>query len=251
MLTDERYQAILATLEENKIIKVQELIQLLDASESTIRRDLQELENQNLLQRVHGGAKKMQQLAFEPNMVEKTKHYSAEKKAIAHYAASLIRPKDVLFIDAGTTTMAMISEIPYTDSITVVTNSVKHAALMIDRQIETIILGGAIKLSTNAVRGTFANDQLKQLRFNKSFMGMNGAHLEAGFTTPDPEEAAIKRIAITQSDKSYVLIDHSKFQETSFAKVADLSSADIICDDCPASYHPQFNSLTKIKEVKK
>lgn len=82
MLTEERHQAILARLEQEEIVKVSELIQLLDASESTIRRDLQELEDKGFLVRIHGGAKKSQQLGFEPNMSEKKRSFKQKNKKL-------------------------------------------------------------------------------------------------------------------------------------------------------------------------
>lgn len=126
--------------------------------------------------------------------------------------------------------------IPFLSSITalkVVTNSVKHASLLIDHGIDTMILGGTIKIATNAVLGINAGEQLRKLRFNRCFMGMNGAHSEAGFTTPDPEEALIKQIALEHSQQAYVLLDHSKFQQTTFAQVAFIEGATIITDYCP------------------
>ena len=95
-------------------------------------------------------------------------------------------------MDAGTTTLEMIPFLSSISNVKVVTNSVKHAALLIDQGIETLILGGTIKISTNAVLGSGAGEQLRKLRFNRCFIGMNGAHVDAGFTTPDPEEAMIK-----------------------------------------------------------
>lgn len=185
MLTEERRQKILDLLEQQKIVKSQDLVNLLNASESTIRRDLQELENSGFLERVHGGAKKEQLLNFEQNMSEKSLKNVHEKQQIAKSAAETINDEDVIYLDAGSTTLEMI---PFLQGkqITVVTNSVQHAANLVDLELATIILGGTIKLATNAVLGSNAIEQLKNFHFNKAFMGMNGAHLEQGFTTPDP-----------------------------------------------------------------
>lgn len=249
MLTEERHQRILALLEETDIVKVSELIHQLQASESTIRRDLQELEAQGVLVRIHGGAKKIQHLGFEPNMKEKTQKFQVEKQKIAQYAVSLIKKDEVIYLDAGTTTLEMIPFLSSISNVKVVTNSVKHAALLIDQGIETLILGGTIKISTNAVLGSGASEQLRKLRFNRCFIGMNGAHVDAGFTTPDPEEAMIKKIAIENSQKAYVLLDHSKFQQTTFAQVAAIEDAEIITEFCPKNYAAKFRTQTTIMEV--
>lgn len=249
MLTEERHQAILARLEQEEIVKVSELIQLLNASESTIRRDLQELEDKGFLVRIHGGAKKSQQLGFEPNMSEKTAKFQTEKQKIAKAAAQTIKNGEVIYLDAGTTTLEMIPFLSAITGLKVVTNSVKHASLLIDHGIDTMILGGTIKIATNAVLGINAGEQLRKLRFNRCFMGMNGAHSEAGFTTPDPEEALIKQIALEHSQQAYVLLDHSKFQQTTFAQVAFIEGATIITDYCPKNYLVKFRAKTTIMEV--
>lgn len=249
MLTEERYQHILTKVEENEIVTINELLLPLKASESTIRRDLQNLENQGLLTRIHGGAKKRARLNFEATMNEKQQQFHAEKIAIAKAAANLITKEDVIYLDAGTTTIEMIPFIPNDLSIKVVTNSVKHASLLVDREIETIILGGAIKLSTNATLGHETLRQLQQFHFSKAFMGMNAAHLEAGFTTPDPEEAVVKKLAMSQSQTAFVLLDYSKFQQTTFTQVAPLKAAEIITNKCPRDIYRKFQLQTKIMEV--
>nr|WP_284250031.1 DeoR/GlpR family DNA-binding transcription regulator [Tetragenococcus halophilus] len=250
MLTEKRHQIILDLLTENDVITVSELMKPLKASESTVRRDLQNLEEQGMLARVHGGAKKPSHLTFEASMDEKEEKFHQQKVQIAKFCADLLNKEDVIYLDAGTTTIEMIQFIPQDLSIKVVTNSVKHASLLIDRQIETIILGGTIKLSTNATLGSTALQQLGEFRFSKAFLGMNGAEVGAGFTTPDPEEAAVKKWALKQSQQNYVLIDHSKLQQIAFAQVAPLKAAKIITDSCPSKLLKDFQEQTTLKEVK-
>ncbi|KFN90853.1 DeoR family transcriptional repressor [Tetragenococcus muriaticus 3MR10-3] len=249
MLTEKRHQFILDLLTENDIVTINELLKPLNASESTVRRDLKNLEEQGLLARVHGGAKKMPHLSFEATMAEKEEKFHQQKVQIAKFCAGLLDTEDVIYLDAGSTTIEMIQFIPNDLSIKVVTNSVKHAALLIDRQIETIILGGNIKLSTNATLGATAMQQLSDFRFSKSFLGMNGVELEAGFTTPDPEEAAVKRQALQQSQQAYVLLDHSKLQQVTFVQVAPLKSATIVTNSCPQKFREDFQDQTTLKEV--
>src|SRR5690625_374927 len=108
MLTEERHAFILNQLKENKIVKSQTLMNKLQCSESTIRRDLSELENKGLLKRIHGGARSTYQLEEELSVSEKSSKNIQEKQNIAKLAASLVRENDVIYIDAGTTTLAMI-----------------------------------------------------------------------------------------------------------------------------------------------
>ncbi|MDU5334799.1 DeoR/GlpR family DNA-binding transcription regulator [Enterococcus sp.] len=248
MLTEERHRKITDWLERDGLVKSQDLIQWLDASESTIRRDLQELENLGMLERVHGGAKRPQHLEQELGMAEKSSKNVQQKKLIARYAAKSISEGDVIYLDAGTTTSEMIPFLK-NRAITVVTNSVGLAARLVEAEIATIVLGGRIKLTTDAVVGSQALEQLKQYRFNKAFMGMNGVRIDSGYSTPDPEEAILKRAAIQQSEEAFVLVDHSKFNQTSFVSVAPLSAASILTDTCPLVIHNQITEQTTLKEV--
>ena len=248
MLTDERHQAILRLLEQKPIVKSQELSILLDASESTIRRDLQELEDAQLLERIHGGAKRILNLGFEQDMTEKSFKNIQEKQKIAALAASCIQDGDVIYLDAGSTTLEMLPFITQ-KNLTVVTNSVHHAAKLVDTNIHTIILGGSLKLSTKAIIGSTSMEQLSHFYFNKVFMGMNGVHFTFGLTTPDPEEAALKELAIQQSEEAYVLIDHTKLNKISFTKVNGLEKVTILIDQCPEDVFKQFEEKTTIKEA--
>ncbi|MDA9472916.1 DeoR/GlpR family DNA-binding transcription regulator [Enterococcus sp. 5H] len=248
MLTEERHQAILRLLDQQSVVKSQELATLLNASESTIRRDLQELEDEKLLERIHGGAKRILNLGFEQDMTEKSSKNTHEKQLIGALAAQYIQNGDVIYLDAGSTTLEMLPFLVGKD-ITVVTNSVHHAAKLGDLNIQTIILGGALKLSTKAITGSTGMDQLSHFRFNKVFMGMNGVHLEFGLTTPDPEEAALKRLAIAQAEEAYVLVDQTKLNKVTFTKVTDLSDVTLLIDTCPPELLEKFQKKTIIEEA--
>lgn len=247
MLTDERHSFILGQLEQKNTLTVQELVEQLGHSESTIRRDLTTLEDQDKLVRIHGGARKKRKPVDEPTMDEKTVKFMQEKEKVSQLAASLVNDFDVIYLDAGTTTYAMI---PYLEgkNITVVTNGVPHAALLTDYNIETILVGGKIKQRTKAVIGSIAERQLDEVNFTKAFMGMNGVDITQGFTTPDTEEAAIKRKAIRQSNQSYVLVDVSKLDEVSFSKVADIDECTVITNHL-SDKQQRLKDYTRIMEA--
>lgn len=249
MLTTERHQYILNFLEKNGTITIHEIADALATSESTIRRDLQFLENQKLLLRVHGGAQRKTQLNYEASMTEKREQHRLEKQKIAKFATTLIKDGDIIFLDAGSTTLEMIPFLPRDVSLKVVTNSVTHALQLLERGIETVILGGGLKHTTNAIVGSTAVQQLQQLYFDKAFLGINGIDDEAGYTTPDSEEAFIKKTAAIQSQKNYVLADHSKFKQRSFVQVLPLIQAAIITDTCPKDYIKTLRKQTTVTEV--
>ncbi|ELK48001.1 DeoR/GlpR family DNA-binding transcription regulator [Halobacillus sp. ACCC02827] len=247
MLTPDRHQLILKAVKNNHTAKIQQLVDATGASESTIRRDLDHLEKEGLLRRVHGGASLKSSANTEPTMREKATKFHKEKTHIAKFAASLVQDGDCIFLDAGSTTFEMIPYLKQND-ITVVTNGLSHLDALNDHQIATYVLGGRVKHRTGAVIGAGALDNLKQYRFDICFMGANGVTLEDGFTTPDPEEAVIKQTTIRFSRKRYVLIDHSKFGEVSFTKISDLSDAEIVTD-YDGEDLKEYQSKTNIKVV--
>ena len=226
MLKTERKKLILEELNKHKVVSLEKLVGLLDTSESTVRRDLDELESGNKLRRVHGGAELPHSLREEETIQEKSVKNLQDKKLIAQKAASLIKDKDVIFVDAGSTTAFLIKELERKD-ITVVTNSIHHAAQLVDKQIPTVIIGGGVKMTTDASIGGVALNQINQLHFDRAFIGMNGVD-EGYFTTPDMEEGAVKRAILENAKQTYVLADSSKIGQSCFAKVAPIKRAIVI-----------------------
>nr|WP_253956309.1 DeoR/GlpR family DNA-binding transcription regulator [Lactiplantibacillus pentosus] len=249
VLTEERQQYILNTIRFKGIIKIKDICSETNCSESTARRDLQQLEEQGELLRVHGGAKYMNSLQEEPAMNDKVSRNVNAKDHIAQQAVANIQIDDVIYLDAGTSTLAMIHHLNPSYNLRVVTNGVVHASALADVGIQTYLLGGNLKGTTKAVIGPEAVKSLEEYRFNKVFLGINGVHPKFGLTTPDPDEAVVKKTAILQSEESFILADNTKFDHVSFARVGDLSSATIITDQLTPSVAEQYQPLTTIQEV--
>ena len=248
MLTPERQRLILQMIKEKSVVKIQDIVELTGASESTIRRDLTQLEEDKYLKRVHGGAAKLQGKLQEPSMIEKSTKNLQEKQRIARYAASLIEEGDSIYLDAGSTTFEMIPYLPKKE-IVVVTNGLMHVNPLLEMEIPTYIIGGYAKQKTKAIIGRGALESLEQYRFDKCFLGVNGIHPEFGYTTPDQEEAIIKQMALKMSREAFVLADNTKFSEVSFAKIVDIHEATIITEDIDEEIFTQFESKTSIKVV--
>lgn len=227
MLTFERYEKILQLLEEKKVAKLSALVEATGASESTIRRDLTILENDQKLKRIHGGASIKKRKVEEPSMIEKVQYFAEEKQQIGKKAASFIKNGDSVYIDAGTSTQAILPYIEAKD-IVIVTNGLNIIEEAIQRNFRTYVIGGYVKSGTHAFVGKGAVETIQQFRFDKAFIGTNGIDVNFGFSTPDPEEAQIKQLAMAQSNEAFVLADASKFGEVSFAKFARLNEASLI-----------------------
>ena len=211
MLTEERLQRIVELVEKHKSVSTQMLMDELGISESTARRDLNMLDEQGNLIRVRGGAMiKEEQFSTKDDAVSvrKDKHQD-EKRKIARYAASLIQPNDFVYLDAGTTTELLIDYLS-------------------DKGYTTYLPGGEFKATTEAIVGDEATLSLQKYNFTKGFWGTNGVSLTAGFSTPDVKEAMVKRAAILNCARCYVLCDSSKFSQISCVKFGDFANADII-----------------------
>ena len=247
MLAEKRHAIILETVNRQKSVNLSELCQLLNTSESTIRRDLTILANMGKLVKVHGGAVSIDDSFFneESNVEEKSKLFTNEKIAIAKYSASMIDSGDFIFIDAGTTTEKMIDYIPNKD-VTFVTTGFINAKKLAQRGFKVYIPGGKIKLTTEAIVGAECVLSLKNYNFTKSFVGVNGISLTSGFSTPDVDEAKVKTAVIENSRTVYILADHSKFDKITSVTFAQLNKAQIVTDRL---LDKKYLFKTNIKEV--
>ncbi|WP_288588832.1 DeoR/GlpR family DNA-binding transcription regulator [Streptococcus infantarius] len=247
ILKSKRKQLIMEKLSHDKFVRLDDLVSLLDTSESTVRRDLDELESERKLHRVHGGAELPHSLQEEFTNQQKSIKNIQEKMQVARKAASLVSNDDVIFVDAGTTNELLLGYLNQ-DNLTVVTNSIHHAAKLVDKNIQTIIIGGHVKKTTDASIGAVAYEQIKQLNFDKAFLGINGID-EEFLTTPDMEEAVIKKNVIENARKSYIVTDSSKIGRVSFAKVDKIENATIITNQSSGALMKKIKENTRVIEV--
>lgn len=230
MLTEERRNLIVQKVEEKGSVSVQELMELLGASESTIRRDLNELDRKRLLLKVHGGAVAASGTITSDIMVaEREVLHRETKMEIARYAASLITDDDVVFLDAGTTT-GFIPDFLTCAGAVFITNAISHARKLCSMGYQVYMPGGMLKVKTEALIGGQTCQFLGNFHFTKGFFGTNGVTVEEGFTTPDIQEAAVKGLALKQSRKRYIVTDSSKFDMISTVSFAEFTDADVITD---------------------
>ena len=244
MLTEQRYEIILGLLREKNSVTVTELKDILNASESTVRRDITALYKAGKLTRVFGGAVALEHTvnAYEPTVAQKSELNIEEKKKIAAYAASLIQPEDFVYLDAGTTTGYMLEHLNGSRA-TFVTNGVSHARTLAQMGIRVLLIGGELKGSTEAVIGSQAMQMLKNYHFTKGFFGTNGMTQREGFTTPDTSEAIVKSTAMKQCKDVYILTDKSKFGEVSSVTFGGFTDAKILTEEIPKEYQDSKNIL--------
>ena len=245
MLTEERQGKILSMLEDMGSVTVQQLMTELDASESTIRRDLTSLDANGMLTKVHGGAI-LKNTVFSTTDDEVTHRKEQNKEAkdrIARVAAEQILPGDFVYVDAGTTTERMIDYITAKNAV-FVTNAITHAKKLAERGYVVYILGGEFKAVTEAIVGEEAVVTLEKYNFTKGFWGTNGVSIQKGFSTPELKEALVKRKSMENCVERFILADDSKFNHLSCVTFATFESAKVITTgEIPAAFEHCSNIM--------
>ena len=246
MLQIERRQSILKYLEENKSATVEELAKNFDVSAMTIRRDLQYLEDNNLIIRPHGGAVLNTKLDMEIPFKEKSIRHKEEKKRIAEYAASLVEDGQTILLDAGTTTMEIARRLKDKEDLTIVTSDVFIAGYLArNSKFRVFCSGGLVQSRIGACIGPGAVEFLRNINVDISFIGTSSIDLERGLTTPTLEKAAVKKEMIRAAQKSILVTDSSKFGIRKFAKICNLEDFDLIITDSniPEQVLKELNKL--------
>ena len=241
---DQRKQRILDRLRSHGRVEVLDIAEGLGVTGETIRKDLIALERQGLLRRVHGGAVPAQSLSFEP-AVETRTQFMSEKTRIARAALEHLPEQGSVLIDAGSTTAKLVEMFPGDRELTVYTNTVPLAMSLLNRPRLTVFtLGGRLRNKTFAEVGDWAARALAEINVEVAFLGTNGISMTRGLTTPDPAEAAVKRLMLGCARRRILLADHSKFGVISGTKHADLDDIDVLITDTglPDDQYTQLHS---------
>jgi DeoR/GlpR family transcriptional regulator of sugar metabolism len=200
----------------------------------TVRRDLEILHEQGLLEKVHGGATAPSRLtSYEPAFAVKSSLQQGEKAAIADEAASMVQPGMAIAISAGTTTYALAGRVADIPGVTVVTNSLRVADILhhTGRRDQTVILTGGVRTPSEALVGPFGIAQLRTVHLDLVFMGVHGMDARAGFTCPNLMEAETDRAMIDAGRRLVIVADHTKWGLVGIATIARLDQADVLITD--------------------
>jgi len=234
MYAEERQQAIASLVIAEGRASVAELAQTYDVTTETVRRDLAALEKAGVVRRVHGGAVPLRALHLvEAGVGEREATRAEHKDAIAAAAVDLL-PRDgsTVLLDAGTTTARIAAHLPTDRELVVVTNSIPVAArLAAIPSISLQLLGGRVRGVTQAAVGEQTLRVLDTLRVDMAFIGTNGISLRHGLSTPDNDEAAVKRAMVNAANYVVTVADSSKVGREDFVSFAPLSSVDTLITD--------------------
>lgn len=221
MLTTHRKQQILAILKENGQVVAKDLSRSMGVSEDTIRRDLRELAQDGLLQRVHGGALPASPALADFAGREQLRHEG--KIAIGIAAATMIQSGQVVILDGGTTSREIARHLPLDLKATIVTHSPTIALELVDHGgLEVILIGGRFFKHSVVAVGAAAIEAISHIHADTFFMGVTGIHPKTGLTTGDYEEAAVKRALSRASAETLVLASAEKLNAASPYEVVGL-----------------------------
>jgi DeoR family lactose phosphotransferase system repressor len=229
VLRRERLVKVENIVNQEGIVMVANLVNKLQVSDMTIRRDLAELEGMSRVIRIHGGAQSLDYNNQKevPHREKKAIHHE-EKRAVAKAAVSSIREGDTIFLGTGTT-VELMSEFLKLSFIRVVTNSlpVFDAFRKQHPQYENILIGGNYRERTGAFVGSIANLALEKMRFSRSFVGVNGINKENIFTS-NMDEGTTQRLAMNNASKRYILADYHKLNKESFYEFYKIKDIDVL-----------------------
>ncbi len=231
LLTAEREQRILALLGRSDALSVQELSSSLGVSAATLRRDLASLRDKGMLSRFHGGASLKPALASEQIFSDKESQQGEEKARIARAALELIEDHDRIYLDGGSSVLALAKLLGQKHDLTIVTNSLMAASVLMETGHRMILTGGEFRALSRTLVGPLSGLVLEQVSVEKAFLGTMGLTLADGLSTSDPNEAYTKRLIGARARQVILLADHSKIGVNSFINTGRVSDVDILVTD--------------------
>lgn len=233
MLAQERYEYIIETLNRDCAVKVSKLIKELNVSIETIRRDLEHLEKEGILERVYGGAipkkSSVDKLSFE----KREEEFKVEKLEIAKIAIKYIKEGQSIALNDSTTNVEIARLIKKRfNNLTVITNSLAIATELVNSTgIKVILAGGLLNNKECAFYGQFAKEILRNFIVDRAFIGVGGVSLNRGITDYDFNTVEIQRLLIEISKESIILADSSKIEHVSLTRISDIDNISFIITD--------------------
>jgi DeoR family fructose operon transcriptional repressor len=232
LIPAQRRERIQEYLTVHQIARIADLCVLLETSDATVRRDLEWLEGEGILERTHGGAILNQRLTLEPEYLQRVQKHPEEKRNIGALAASLVEERDIVFINSGTTTAQVIHNIRGEAGIAVFSNNLIAALETGEAGFQLYLIGGEYQKRSKSTAGRFAVENLRQVYADKCIIGVDGISLKHGCTVPTNAEAEIVRAMIERTKGQVIIVaDHSKWGVVSNFQVASIDEIDKLVTD--------------------
>ncbi len=240
LLAEQRRALILDEVRRRGGVRVNELTRKLGVSDMTVRRDLDALARQGVVEKVHGGAVPVVEAStHEPGFEAKSGLELSAKEDIARAAAAMVAPGTAIALSGGTTTYALAHQLLDVPDLTVVTNSVRvadvfHAAQRTSGQRQgaaTVVLTGGVRTPSDSLVGPVADQAIAALHFDVLFLGVHGISVEAGLSTPNLAEAETNRRLVQSARRVVVVADHTKWGTVGLSSFAALEQIDTLVTD--------------------
>ncbi|MEU6018796.1 DeoR/GlpR family DNA-binding transcription regulator [Streptomyces sp. NPDC047515] len=247
LLAEQRRALILDEVRRRGGVRVNELTRKLSVSDMTVRRDLDALARQGLIEKVHGGAVPVVEAStHEPGFEAKSALELTAKEDIARAAAAMAVPGSAIALSGGTTTYALAQQLLDVPDLTVVTNSVRVADVFHSAQrsgaaggvrtgAATVVLTGGVRTPSDSLVGPVADQAIASLHFDVLFLGVHGISVEAGLSTPNLAEAETNRRFVQSARRVVVVADHTKWGTVGLSSFATLSQVDTFVTDAGLS----------------
>jgi len=229
-LAAQRWEQLRALLRERRVVRVDDLCKELGASPATVRRDLARLERLGEVQRVHGGAVRVESQIEEPLFDHKASVNRAAKQQIAKAALDYIGKGETIYLDGGSTVLELARLLREWFNITVITNSLRAALVLASQGPRLILVGGELRRLSQAIVGPLTQHVLSQLNIDKAFMGTFGMTKD-GLSTTDPDEAFTKQLVMTRARRVILLADSSKLGQIAIAHSGSFEQVDVLISD--------------------
>lgn len=235
MLPEQRKQRIIEYLSRNTFGDVPALVDMLQVSPATIRRDLSELADRGSIIRTHGGASlSVQGMGHEPSYHSRAKENVTAKQAIATFAKEYVHEGEVIAIDVGSTALEFAKGLRDHRNITVFTANILVAEALANSDINVILVGGTLRKRELSVAGPIAVQIITQFYFDKFFLGTAGVSIADGLTDFSVDDVDVKKAFLTHAKEVIALADHTKLGRISFAKICPLNRVSQLFTDAAA-----------------
>ena len=227
----ERRKRILVRLREHGSVRVSVLSSELAVSDVTIRRDLAQLESEGILERTHGGGIITHRMDSEPEYIDKDQRQREGKMRIGRLAAGIPEAGETVFVNSGSTNGHVLRNLAERTGLRVITsNAAAFAHAGPDNEL--IVVGGTYRAQSNSLVGPLANQHIRQMHADHTFLGVDGISPVHGLSTPSPSEGEIARLMIEQTRGSVVVVaDRTKLGVVADFSTAPLSSVDVLITD--------------------
>lgn len=246
MLNAERREIIKRKISTEQRVLIQDLCEEFNTSPVTIRKDLDALEQEGILKRVHGGGILNKAIEVDLSISEKEKVHLKEKERIANFAVNLIQEGDIIILDSGFTAIHIARRLKFRSRIKIITSGLNVANEIVGSENELILTGGVFNLSTFGLSGVFAENVIQSTVADRLFLGVDGVDFEKGLTAFNYEEAKLNQLMIRSASETILIADSSKFGKKTMGYIGKIEDVDRVITD--KGIRPEY--LEKLKKLK-